>query len=239
MIGFAFSLVGDEGRQADAVVAHDGRAAGAPAVGAGPAAEAGAARARARRWLRPDRVDVRSAAGRSTRTSTSRSWAWSATNTRRTSTAIEQRAASRHADRSLRRAVAAARAARRAPHRRRTRSACRCDRRTRRRRRWRIRPQSAATVAGTGVERPVARDAAACGWRFRPGSPRCSSKRPISRSSGACTRERSSRPTFARGYRAVDFELQRERGGGRYLLARQRLRLDGRAERPAATGSTS
>jgi predicted GNAT superfamily acetyltransferase len=26
---------------------------------------------------------------------------------------------------------------------------------------------------------------------------------------------------FGRGYRAVDFELQRERGGGRYLLARQ------------------
>ena len=61
---------------------------------------------------------------------------------------------------------------------------------------------------------------AACGSRSRWVSPRCSSRRPISRSSGGITRARSSKHYFGRGYRAVDFELQREGRRGRYLLAR-------------------
>ena len=59
------------------------------------------------------------------------------------------------------------------------------------------------------------------GSRFRWDSPRSSATRQAWPSSGGCTRGDIFETYFGRGYRAVDFELQREESRGRYLLAMQ------------------
>ncbi len=144
---------GDQGRPADAVVAHAGRDAGDARCRARRAAEAGAAPGRARHGPRPHRVDLRSAAGRQRspqlRQARRRRRGVRREHLRR----VEQPAAPRHADGSLRRRVAASRAARRAPNR-----GARRPVGTRQLGRWRASRQPVAAmgaVAAAGAGRPV------------------------------------------------------------------------------------
>ena len=88
---------GGQGRTADAVVAHARRDPRRARLGPRPAPEARAARARARDGPRPDRVDLRSAAGAERASQLRRGWARSSRSTKRTSTA--SRAARCTADR--------------------------------------------------------------------------------------------------------------------------------------------
>ena len=59
-----------------------------------------------------------------------------------------------------------------------------------------------------------------CGSRSRPDSPRCSSETPERALQWRLHVRQMFQDYFAKGYRAVDFVLQREAGFGRYLLAR-------------------
>ena len=197
-----------------------GVAARAPARRARTAAEAGAARARHGRRVRPDGMDVRSAAGaqrppqlrqarRRLPTSTCENLYGDST----------QRAAPRNADRPVRRAVEPARTARRAAAGAR-RPACSCAR-TRRARP----PVVNETVAAGPLRASAPGDLS---HRRRQGLGRgpdgihrdaAGTRRELALEWRLRTRE-IFESYFARGFRAVDFELEREHGRGRYLLAR-------------------
>ena len=182
--------------------------------------------ARAGAGLRPDRVDVRPDAGDERALQLRQARRRGRGIRRELLRRIDERAASRHADRSRGPQLAHRRAARGAAASSDSGPALRAACRTKSpRRRWSTRRSMDGEWRRTRAIDLTIVETGACGSRSRPASPRCSSARRSARSRGAWTCARCSRTYLAKGYRAVDFVLQREAGFGRYLACARRRKL--------------